>query len=408
MPIPKPIENESKDDFISRCMSDDTIQAEYPDNEQRTAVCMSQWKDDGKNGERGGDRSGDKDRPLNKNKKLETVEAKGIEILETGRWNGYDVTETDLDLMIKNFKDNLIEPYLNIDHSKKATEQFKEALGAMSLGFVDKLYKKGKKLIADFKQIPKTIAELIKSGALKKKSVEYYPTYKHANGNTYQSVLQAVTFHGANGVPAVNTLSDFIALYKNELQTLKKHDKKDTVKLETQEDKKMDTVEIKQNEYEELLNFKSSADELNKSVETLKAEKDEAIKSLKAKEDELNTLKKDVEKKEAEMIHTEAENYVDTNIKEGKILPKFKDMYIRSYKRSKDEGEEALTLYKEEIEAREANMFKSVLTNADTNTYNASQLLKDTDALEEAIQLKMKKTGKTWEEARKDIIGEEV
>ena len=44
MPIPKPSENESKDDFISRCMADDTMNSEYPDKEQRAAVCYSQWE----------------------------------------------------------------------------------------------------------------------------------------------------------------------------------------------------------------------------------------------------------------------------------------------------------------------------------------------------------------------------
>lgn len=42
MPIPKPKKGEDKDSFISRCMSDDTMQKEYPDKEQRMAVCISQ------------------------------------------------------------------------------------------------------------------------------------------------------------------------------------------------------------------------------------------------------------------------------------------------------------------------------------------------------------------------------
>ncbi len=42
MPIPKPGENESRDDFISRCMSNDTMQ-EY-EREQRFAVCNNQWR----------------------------------------------------------------------------------------------------------------------------------------------------------------------------------------------------------------------------------------------------------------------------------------------------------------------------------------------------------------------------
>lgn len=45
MPIPKPRANETQDDFISRCMGDDVMNSEYPDQKQRAAVCYSTWRD---------------------------------------------------------------------------------------------------------------------------------------------------------------------------------------------------------------------------------------------------------------------------------------------------------------------------------------------------------------------------
>jgi len=48
MPIPKPRENEKKNKFIDRCMSDDKMNTEYPDNKQRLAVCNMSWKDKNK------------------------------------------------------------------------------------------------------------------------------------------------------------------------------------------------------------------------------------------------------------------------------------------------------------------------------------------------------------------------
>lgn len=42
MPLPKPNDGESKLDFINRCMSDDKMNEEYPDKEQRFAVCNQQ------------------------------------------------------------------------------------------------------------------------------------------------------------------------------------------------------------------------------------------------------------------------------------------------------------------------------------------------------------------------------
>jgi signal peptide peptidase SppA len=42
MPIPKRNPGESHDDFMERCMSDETMKNEYPDADQRTAVCSRQ------------------------------------------------------------------------------------------------------------------------------------------------------------------------------------------------------------------------------------------------------------------------------------------------------------------------------------------------------------------------------
>ena len=41
MPIPKPRSDESRDEFIQRCMDDDTMLEEYTDADQRLAVCLT-------------------------------------------------------------------------------------------------------------------------------------------------------------------------------------------------------------------------------------------------------------------------------------------------------------------------------------------------------------------------------
>ncbi len=43
MPIPKPSSGESQDAFVSRCMGNDTMVSDFPDQEQRTAVCFDAW-----------------------------------------------------------------------------------------------------------------------------------------------------------------------------------------------------------------------------------------------------------------------------------------------------------------------------------------------------------------------------
>ena len=47
MPIPKPSSGEGEDDFMSRCMDDQTMQAEYSRN-QRLAICLSSFRGDSK------------------------------------------------------------------------------------------------------------------------------------------------------------------------------------------------------------------------------------------------------------------------------------------------------------------------------------------------------------------------
>lgn len=45
MPLPKPIEEEIDDAFLARCMSDEIMTNEYPNEEQRYAVCVRQLEE---------------------------------------------------------------------------------------------------------------------------------------------------------------------------------------------------------------------------------------------------------------------------------------------------------------------------------------------------------------------------
>jgi hypothetical protein len=44
MPIPSKNQNEDKQKFVSRCMSNETMKKEYPDSKQRVAICLGQVK----------------------------------------------------------------------------------------------------------------------------------------------------------------------------------------------------------------------------------------------------------------------------------------------------------------------------------------------------------------------------
>jgi hypothetical protein len=44
MPIPKPEKNEDNQKFVARCMGNETMKKDYPDNKQRIAICLGQTK----------------------------------------------------------------------------------------------------------------------------------------------------------------------------------------------------------------------------------------------------------------------------------------------------------------------------------------------------------------------------
>jgi hypothetical protein len=48
MPLIKPKDKETREDFISRCMADDKTTSEFPATDQRLAVCNTQYKNNKK------------------------------------------------------------------------------------------------------------------------------------------------------------------------------------------------------------------------------------------------------------------------------------------------------------------------------------------------------------------------
>lgn len=141
--------------------------------------------------------------------KLQTEDIKGVEIFATGKWNGDEYTQEDLDKMIEAFNEKVIEPPVKLGHDDH--QNILKNSGLPAAGWVERLYRRGEKLLADIKQVPKKIAELIKAGAYKKVSSEILWNYE-INGKVYPRVLNAVAFLGA-AVPAVTSLKDILANY---------------------------------------------------------------------------------------------------------------------------------------------------------------------------------------------------
>ena len=48
MPLPRPRKNEKRDDFVNNCMDNSVMLKEFPDDQQRAAVCYSQFDENAK------------------------------------------------------------------------------------------------------------------------------------------------------------------------------------------------------------------------------------------------------------------------------------------------------------------------------------------------------------------------
>ena len=44
MPLPAPMDDEERGDFLRRCMADPVMVSEFDDEAQRMAVCIGQWQ----------------------------------------------------------------------------------------------------------------------------------------------------------------------------------------------------------------------------------------------------------------------------------------------------------------------------------------------------------------------------
>lgn len=134
-----------------------------------------------------------------------------VEVFSVGEWNGDEYTLADLNEMVVAFEETKagMQPYLKLGHDPK--QKLIQADGLPAAGWIERLYVRGEKLIADFGDIPKKVFELIQNQAYKKVSCEIFWNSKF-NGKEYRRVLSAVALLGAD-TPGVQNLSDILALY---------------------------------------------------------------------------------------------------------------------------------------------------------------------------------------------------
>lgn len=164
----------------------------------------------------------------------DTVDIQGVELAKVGTWKGgdgrgrptdLDITREDLAAAVEAYEYALAEGGaataevpIKLGHTMAAeifgtlaTDPASDGLPAF--GWVGNLRLKGDTLVGDYLRVPAKLAGMMKSGAWRNRSIEFYRNAKWpltAGGKNFRMVMSAVAVLGATP-PAVKGLADVFA-----------------------------------------------------------------------------------------------------------------------------------------------------------------------------------------------------
>lgn len=132
------------------------------------------------------------------------------EIFSTGTWNGERFTRRDLHEIARNFRRlrGHLRPPLKFGHDEGQT-LLGQRDGDPALGWVERLWVRGERLMARFVGVPAVVVDAIRAGRYRRVSAELYLEVRRA-GRRLGKALKAVALLGAD-LPAVTNLQDLTA-----------------------------------------------------------------------------------------------------------------------------------------------------------------------------------------------------
>lgn len=306
------------------------------------------------------------------NEKLKSINS--VEIFSAGEWNGDKYSTEDLDEMVKAFKatEGGFKPSLKLGHDE--SQKLPQKDGLPSIGYVHNLRRVGEKLVADFKDIPNKIYELIKNKAYSRVSSEIYWNIKYGE-HKFKRMLCAVSLLGQD-MPAVNNLREIMGLYTHDDMVLNKvyseqehYDKIEQYEYNSGEsmpkeleEKLNETTKLYNQEKTNSLKLQEEKTELEKKYSQSEEEKQKLIKENQEKEQKLAEYKQNE-------IKLENENYIKDLEKEGLTSPKLNEyvMNLISDKKEYSIGEK--TLSKKDLVKETLKLAKEVYSvNLDENS----------------------------------------
>lgn len=150
--------------------------------------------------------------------KLKTVLVKDVELMAAGTWQGHNCpeagckfTEDDIDEMVAAYQATVGEFDAPVKLGHDENQKLLQRDGYPAAGWVTNLRRVGNKLVGDLKDVPSVVAQLMASGAYRKRSSEIRPNAE-VNGKKFKWVFSGLALLGAD-LPAVEGLGDIERLY---------------------------------------------------------------------------------------------------------------------------------------------------------------------------------------------------
>ena len=203
MPIPTPSRNETEDKFIARCMADAIMVQDYEDSKQRAGVCYSQWR---------------KPEEAHMADKKATETFTGVEIARTGTFDAMTgrvtFTKKDFDAAEAAYVELADNHHAIIKLGHDEDQKLLQEDGYPNAGFVENIRRDGDRLVADLVDVPRAIADLVKSGRYRARSLEAMRNFE-VDGKKYPFVIVGLALLGAD-LPAVDSLEDVAAVYASQ------------------------------------------------------------------------------------------------------------------------------------------------------------------------------------------------
>lgn len=306
-----------------------------------------------------------------------------LEVLSAGTWNAstgrVTVTESDLDEMVSNFAklqgSNVVKPHLKLGHTE-AQKWFGQENGIPVLGWITKVWRVGRKLLADVDSVPDALLDMIRQGRYHNVSSEIILDEIDVQGQKVRNILSAVALLGTE-MPAAKDLAGLAAALFS-------------VKLETGIDAKPTTINMEHN-MPDLNPALFSQAQLNALIE---AAVTKAVAEFKAKTEgeitDLNTQLEVVTKRadsaegslkklQEDTVKAEATRTVDDAIKAGKLPPKMRDAALALMSAQGvvkfGEGEKSPALvFKDLLEGLSANVQLKELGSGKNNEHSVGDV----------------------------------